>query len=500
MKPLGTITMHFPYVDDKTRAVLQLIMNEAENFGDFTEKLCDRVCKEVSPPLLEFFAVFFAYHIEYYSLIDKLESAGKVSDLSRPLFLLINYRSLSPSVEDIGWTESRESLIRALSAAPNDWIASLVYVAWRMLAESRYPECDVDIHSLDVIASSADEKSDFSYFKTFLHVFKARRYLREYKREDAIGEYKQALAVSRKIDDQVLTALIMNYIAGRIKQTDLKQAIDLFISSRELCEQLGHKVGVGLVQHQLGHILGFRGEMDAAIEYHFEYRAIREASGIRHETMNPVIAFFYNQFGNGQQAYSLAKTVHNLIGSKSRQLAYGYAQLAWALINLDRCEDAKTELATAHEFAMKSGDSIQLLWVRLVEAVLEKEEQNYDIATMIFREVSNIVEETPAPVIQNVCLINLTEIEIDTLTEESLNENLDSSGSWMKKLTEHAEKKDLPGVAARAMLLKAKLRQRQKQYDEVRKLLKEVHETAQAPSMKYLNDLAISMFPDIIIT
>jgi len=59
---------------------------------------------------------------------------------------------------------------------------------------------------------------------------------------------------------------------------------------------------------------------------------------------------------------------------------------------------------------------------------------------------------------------------------------------------------DIPGVAAQSMILKAKLRHRQGQYDEVRKILKEVVIIAQAPSMKYLNDLVISMFPDIIVT
>jgi len=85
------------------------------------------------------------------------------------------------------------------------------------------------------------------------------------------------------------------------------------------------------------------------------------------------------------------------------------------------------------------------------------------------------------------------------LTEESLDEKSESSGPWMQKLEEHVKTNDLPGIAAQSMLLKAKLRHRQGQYDEVRKILKEVKKIAQAPSMKYLNDLIISKFPDIII-
>ncbi|MCK5390099.1 MAG: hypothetical protein KAJ36_06395, partial [Candidatus Thorarchaeota archaeon] len=83
--------------------------------------------------------------------------------------------------------------------------------------------------------------------------------------------------------------------------------------------------------------------------------------------------------------------------------------------------------------------------------------------------------------------------------EESLDEKSESSGHWMEKLEEHVKTNDLPGVAAQSKILKAKLRHRQGQYDEVRKILKEVQEIAQAPSMKYLNDMLISKFPDIIV-
>lgn len=38
------------------------------------------------------------------------------------------------------------------------------------------------------------------------------------------------------------------------------------------------------------------------------------------------------------------------------------------------------------------------------------------------------------------------------------------------------------------------------EYDKVKKLLKRVNKIVQAPSMKYLNDMLIFKFPDIIVT
>ncbi|MFX1482070.1 MAG: hypothetical protein ACFFCP_02670, partial [Promethearchaeota archaeon] len=89
MEPLGTITMCFPHVDKDTRSVLERTMEEAENFGDFTTKLVDRVCAEPSSPLLEYFAHFFPFYIVDYNLSDKLVAAGKVPVLAEPFRLVI---------------------------------------------------------------------------------------------------------------------------------------------------------------------------------------------------------------------------------------------------------------------------------------------------------------------------------------------------------------------------------------------------------------------------
>ncbi|MHA1943648.1 MAG: hypothetical protein ACW96M_04555, partial [Candidatus Thorarchaeota archaeon] len=293
---------------------------------------------------------------------------------------------------------------------------------------------------------------------------------------------------------------LLGALANLIKHSDLKQAIDLLISSREIGERLGYKIRIGLVQHELGHIMGFRGEFDAAIEHQFEYMAIRESIGPAPIYLNSIIASYYNQTGNGEKALELAKNAVALADSASRQLAYTRAQIAWALIILGRFDEAKAEIVVCRELASKSGDSQQMVWYNLVEGILDKAESNFDSAVINFKEVLKYYEENPIPLFQNICLLNLTEIEIEMLTDESLNEKNDSSGLWMQKLEEHVKKNDLPGISAQSKILKAKLCHRQGQYDEVRKILKKVKKTAQAPSMKYLNDLAISMFPDIIVT
>ncbi len=495
MKPLGTITMCFPHVDEDTKTTLQSIMKEAENYADFTERLCDKVCAEPSSPLSEYFAVYFTYRINDYNLMDRLEAAGKVSNLAEPLLLITKV----DNGLRISWDEMKSSLVKALNVAPNDWIATHLYLTWRISADRIFPESDVDVRPIEAITSSVSENKDLKFFKSLLLRIEAQASMREHKIKDAVILQRQALAIARKFDDSIMVADLLCSLANKIKHIDVKQAIDLLISSRELSEDLGFKYWIAQVQHELGHIMGFRGELDASIEHLFETHAIQISLGHSEAFFNSIIASYYNQAGNGEKALELAKTTLVQAGTTPRDISYTHAQIGWALIILGRFDEAKAELAICNELASKSGVSWQMAWYNIVEGILDKAEGNFENAVTNFKEVLKYYEEDPVPLMQNICLLNLTEIEIDLVTKESLDEKSESSGPWMKKLEEHAKKNDLPGVAAQSMILKAKLRHRQGQYDEVRRILKEVVKIAQAPSMKYLNDLVISMFPDIIV-
>jgi tetratricopeptide (TPR) repeat protein len=496
MESLGTITACFPYVDEKTRNTLELVMNEAENYSDFTEKLCDRVISEPSSPVLEYLTFSFACWLENYNLIDRLEAAGKVSELAKPLLLIVEV----DRGKSISWDETKASLVSALKVAPNDWIASHLYLLWRFSSDLYFSEADLEVWSLDTISAAVKENAEWQYFEAYLHWITSRNLHRENSSKEAIATLKQGLMIARKFDDRVVVIRILIRLSGFIKHTDLKQAIDLLITARELSEELGYKAGIGFVQHHMGHIMGLRGEFDAAVEYQHEFKGIFESLGNSFPIANSFIALYHNLSGNGEKALELSKRVFTPEEAPNRLLPYARAQQVWALINLGRYAEAKEVIAIFQELALKSGDIGHMIWYHIIEGLLDKAEERFENAAVNFQKVLDFYDEDPTPLFQNICLLNLTEMEIDTLTDTSLQEDNDSSGHWMKKLEEHVQENDLPGVAAQSMILKAKLLHRQGKYDAVRRILKEVQDIAKSPSMRYLNDIIISKFPDMIVT
>ncbi|MHA2041588.1 MAG: tetratricopeptide repeat protein [Candidatus Thorarchaeota archaeon] len=496
MKPLGTTTMCFPHVDEDTERTLGFLMDQASDFADFAERLCERTISESSSSVMEYLAFTFAYWLENYNLIDRLEAAGKVSDLAKPL--LLNVRA--ERGRSVSWDEVKTSLMAALKAAPNDWIASHLYLIWRISTTLYFSEADVEIKPLDMISAAVNTNSDFQIFEVFLLVIEAKHLLRENRRKKAISLYRQALAIARKHDDRVHVAWLLVRLASIVKQSDIKQAIDILITARELSEELGSRFQIGLIQHQMGHIMGYRGEFNAAIEYQYDFKAISESLVDSAPIVHSFIAAYFNMSGNGEKALEVSEKAFGPDEAPSRFLPYARAQQAWALINLGRYTEAEEVITICQKLALKSGDTGNLAWYYMVEGLLDKAEKRFENAAVNFQKVLDFYNNEPTPLFQNICLLNLTEIEIDMLTDDSLLDNRDSSGPWMKRLEGLVQKNDLPGIAAQSLILKAKLRHRQGKSDDVRRILKEVQENAKKSSMRYLNDIIIAKFPDVIVT
>jgi len=432
LKPVGTITVCFPYVDEKTRSTLEAVMDKAENYSDFTEKLCDRVISESSSPEMEYLALLFAYRIENFNLIDRLEVAGKVSDLSRPLLLLVKAQKGA----SIKWDEMKASLMGALSAAPNDWIASHLYLTWRLSTSIYFAEADTEIRSLEVVSAAVKENSEMGYFEQYLLRIAAARLGKDNLVREQISHLKQALAIARKFNDEVSVAFILLNLAALTKHTDLQKAIDMTVTTKRLTEDLGSKSLIGHIQQHMGHIMGMRGEYDAAVEYQCEYKVIQESLGISAPIINAMIALYYNLSGNGEEALKFAGEAFTQEEAPHTLLPYARAQQAWALINLGRYTEAEKAIEILQKQVLKSGDSMQMIWYSIIEGLFDKVEERFENAVINFKKALDSNAENLTPLFQNICLLNLTEIEIDTLADSALQEDNDSSGPWMMKLEE----------------------------------------------------------------
>ena len=493
MKDLGTISACFPHVDTDTRAILQVLMDQARDYHELAERLCEKALEGNVPDLLNYFAYYHAYNQQRFDLVRKLQEKLTSSDLVKPILLLTRpWRT-------VDWSDFQKAIALALKAAPNDWIVSHIYMTWRVDigSSTSYPELLTDLEPMQILESKIENDGDYSFFLSALNHIKARDLQREGKLEEARTWYDRAITMAKKHDSLEQVAVLLYDKANMIKNVNFNEALSILKSQRTISEKLGRGYALALNGLALGLIAQAQGDYESAIKYLEEYVNSIESLGLG----SPVnfhkclIAAQYNQMQDGARALEITTDVLQV--TQSKVICFPYIQEAWALLNLDRLDEAVQSLDLAREWAPKSGVETIYGYLHFLEGLIHKKRSEFPSATFALEQAHSIFGSFPGT---NQTLIQLTHLEIEMFSYEEETVDNDVSGQWMHRLLEQVEKKNLPGIAAQAALLKAKFRFKQGRTGEAKKLLKKVLKISEKSNMPYLKDMAETVIPDLFVS
>jgi len=493
MKAFGTITACFPYIDPETRDILQAAMDEAKDYDDFAEILCNKACVESFNPLTIYFAYFFAFKQEKFNPMDRLQEARKYSDLAKPLLLIVQCHRGVP----VEWSEFQKTLSVAINAIQSDWIACHIYMAWRKGAEQLYTECSTDSGPLGILESKIERDSEFSFFSSDLYHIKARRLDRERSIDEAVKMYNLGITKAKKYDNLPLLADLLGEKADLVKRTNISEALSILELGREVCEEIGYVAGLAYNDHYLGHIAMAKGEFNLSL--HYQNKRLQNllllGAWVGHQST--IIAQLYNMMGDGANALDSIASHRNEIAAKN--IPFALIHEAWALVNLDRIDDAEESITKARELVLKSDDEVRLGLVYFVEGLIEKSRHEFASAHYSFEHAVEIFERNYNQAFLNVTFFHLTDMEIEAFKYEKVTK-AKISGPWMQKLMKQVEERELPGLAMQALLLRAKFRFKQGQIAQSRRMLKRVLKSSDTFGLNYLKDMAEAVIPTLFIT
>ncbi|MGY5860257.1 MAG: tetratricopeptide repeat protein [Candidatus Thorarchaeota archaeon] len=466
-------------------------MDEAKDYGDFAEILCNRVCTESTTSLAIYFAYFFAYNQGNFYLIDRLHEAGKYTVLAKPMRLIVQARRGIPA----DWNDFQKTLSESLEITENDWIACHIYVVWRRLAEPMYTESSTDSGTLSILESKIESDSEFSFFRSDLLRLKARKLGKERSINDALKMYNLAIIQAKKHDNLLFLSLLLAEKANLVKRTNVDEALSILELQREVVEELGYAEGIGLNHHHLGHIAMARGEFDLALHHQKRHLEIRSKLGHTDGYLPALVAQLYNMMGDGNSALEMVTST----GQQTSRwnILMVLIQEAWAMVHLDRIDEAETSISKAKELVLKSDDEVRLGLTYFVEGVIEKYRRDFISASYTLETALRIFERYYSHAYLNMTLIHLTDIEIESFSFATQKGKLGSSGSWMDKLLDHVTKNDLPGTKAQSEILRAKFLFKQGQAGQSKKIIKGVLKTAKSPNMQYLENLIKMTIPEL---
>ena len=495
MKPLGTITACFPYVDEETRAIVQSVMEEAKDYNDFAERLCKKAIHETLPELAIYFAYYHCYNQGKYNLLKQLIDANVKTELTHFFGLVAAQRR----GEDIDWLEYKKAISSALKHVNNDWMACHLYMAWRVMIEVyQLPEAAVDNETMNLLTSKIENDEEYGFFLSGVHRITSMRLHTEGNLKEAIKYDDLAISEAKKYDDQEALCILLQLKANKVKHFNFNEALSLLEIMKKIVDKLGYVDGEGLYLHELGHIAMAKGEFEKAIDYQTQYVIYRLDQGLPVGFLRLVIAFIYNQKGDGKTALKLLRESRNDFG-KGAEVFY-QVEGTWAYLLLDKIDVASQCLEKARASSLKFGEEAYIAHIHFLEGLLAKKQRDLSAAVFSFRNALEVYERIQTLVHIHYALIEMVDAEIELISPEKEGAMLEVSGPWMRKLLNHIEERDLPGTAAQAKLLLAKLRFKQGRVKESRKLVDEVLKISEKTGMHYLKDKAELLVPDLLLS
>ena len=84
LEPFGTITKYYPFLDEKTRAVIESVMGASENYRDFVVRLGAKVVSEDLSSMLAYLAIRHAFNLDLFETIDLIAIKFGEIDLINP--------------------------------------------------------------------------------------------------------------------------------------------------------------------------------------------------------------------------------------------------------------------------------------------------------------------------------------------------------------------------------------------------------------------------------
>ncbi len=482
MEPIGNITNYFPFIDTQSREILTTIMNESKDYGDFLLRLCERVCSEDAPRDARYLFLRLSMFVWEVQLVRKFAETRNVSDLERPLVLLMK----GILGEKIEWQEMQKALKTAIETVEDDWLMYDLILAFVNFKGDVYPkERDLSISQTDSINEHLFSTPEFKFLLPT--ILRWQLFLKEEGNpEEAERQLSQALQVSREVDDRVETFNILMSLANLAKYWDCGKATNLCIASKEIAESTGFRWGIGFANHNMGHIASLRGEYEKAIKHQMEYIAISKSMGRPDYVIHNIISFLNSMASNGDEALKWSTlAVEHSDKIKTRE-GLVQAFFAWGLINCGRLDEVEEYLEDSREYIMRRGLERYLGIYYMVQGIAERAAGDYDSAAFSLESALDIFERFKHPLWINHGLLVRAELEVDCFNADLSGSGLEYSGPWLEALVDRMNSNDYPGYSAQTQLLIARLRFMQGREEEATRIIRDVKRISEEQGMPYL--------------
>ncbi|MFX1481835.1 MAG: tetratricopeptide repeat protein [Promethearchaeota archaeon] len=448
MKPFGTITMYYPFIDKDIVTQIDEIMKISDNYYDFVLKISERACKEENPTHLTYFAAIHAW---------------KLSATVAKLWLLQNFgdhliiKSFATPLYQMGVNTILDCIEEAIKETEETWLRIELLCLKEWYARYHIGGLELAIEPMERAESIIENHSEFECLGSLVHAVRSdwSFSLAEYDR--AYESHNKGMEIAQKYSDQFHRYHLLWIYSSWLKSLEPRKALVIQEDAYKLAKKFGSPQKIAEAMVDMGRISEFLGEYDLAIELYKSGFDTYGSPGMEIyrellDTPSFGLARVYCELEDGNRALEWIETAIRIVDSALVETPYVYAIRAEALILLKQYQDAAHQLEIGQKIALKSGDVGHMSFFELAIGNLERIQGNPLAAILTLEPGYDHLSQYPAAIYINRFLIALVRAEVEANLKF---ESGDISEKWMMKLEDHAREKDLPGILMLHALLKS---------------------------------------------
>ncbi len=478
MKPIGTITQYFSFIDEQTKTVLENVMREATDYCDFVEKLDNMVINNDSPVMVVYFAIHFSMIGHNYKLIDKIrEKYGHHLILGPNLFYSSVYQGTYRDAEKV-----HELADAVLKLQPEDWLALEMNLIKFEIDMRNYPETMYPTSLMNNIQELIASNPDFGFYEIVLCDYLAIRAQVDGDVNERIRSLERGIQIADKYDDQLRKANFLTLL-GSIKmnfdRTESRKALEE--AYQIVDSSLGIPSYFANILYYLSLLDSIKGEFDNAIEGCLEAVTIRERVGLEIGNAASFLSIFYNAIGEPESGLEWGQMAEDQFRGRPYLINYAIMSQVWSLILLKRLIEAQALIDSVRESIVKSGNEDHIAWLHFVTGIMEVEQGDFPLALSSIEEGIKIFEQKGTwLLLELIFLHQLAKVEIlSSSTDEIVSPSL-------AVLEERAINEDLPGFLGLALLLKADVALLSNNDELLREIIPQLQLLSEKKGLEYL--------------
>ena len=182
MKPLGTITMCFPFLEKETVKIIESLMQDSFDYANFLDRLVKEVLEQESSPMTVIF------------LVTHLHDINRLRDLEPICEKYQNLTLMQPYIAELGLSKEKSSIDDVLQSASeiasttqNPWVLFEMHLLRFYCASTQSIGSVVEQNALEKLQNLVDANSDMACFRPIVLSLVSSRLLEEGNLSEALN-------------------------------------------------------------------------------------------------------------------------------------------------------------------------------------------------------------------------------------------------------------------------------------------------------------------------